>query len=160
MKRFSFHLLLFLVLLFSACNDENTLNSRKNFEKLYWLEGNWKGKLNEGTYYESWKKESPDLLSGTSFYIEGQDTIYSEKTSIKRGFTGVIYNVKVGNEDEVDFHLVEISDALSIYENPLHDFPQRIIYIKKGNDQLLVKIEGVENEKNLSKEFRLQRQKQ
>jgi hypothetical protein len=159
MRKFPVLILFACIFLLSGCEDEKKLHSRKNFEKLYWLEGNWKGKMNNGIYYESWKKESPDMLSGTSFYIEGQDTIMSEKANIKRGFTGVFYNVKVGNEEEFDFQLVEITDALSIYENQLHDFPQRIIYIKKNNDNLLVRIEGTMQQKNVSKEFRLQRQK-
>ena len=36
-----------------------------------------------------------------------------------------------------------VSDSAVIFENPAHDFPQRIIYRRRGADSLLARVEGM-----------------
>ena len=42
------------------------------------------------------------------------------------------------------FRLVEVSGQRAVFENPGHDFPQRIIYRREG-DTLHARIEGNQN---------------
>jgi len=50
------------------------------------------------------------------------------------------------------FPLKEVSDTRVLFENPTHDFPQRIIYWKDG--ALRARIEGTVNGKAGSEEWR------
>ena len=52
-----------------------------------------------------------------------------------------------------EFETRATSDTLVVFENPTHDFPQRIIYWKDGND-LRARIEGTMNGKTGSEEWR------
>jgi uncharacterized protein DUF6265 len=36
-----------------------------------------------------------------------------------------------------------VSDSAVTFENPSHDFPQRIIYRRRGADSLLARVEGM-----------------
>lgn len=44
--------------------------------------------------------------------------------------------------DEVAFGLLERTDDQATFENPEHDFPQRIVYRMDGPDRLVARIEG------------------
>ena len=60
------------------------------------------------------------------------------------------------NEGAVYFKMTEQSEDKVIFENPEHDFPQRIIYLRISNDSLHVKIEGLDKgvESNVDFYFR------
>ena len=51
------------------------------------------------------------------------------------------------------FPLKDVSGTRVVFENPAHDFPQRIIYWKDGAD-LRARIEGTQNGKEGSMEWR------
>ena len=44
-----------------------------------------------------------------------------------------------------DFEASAVSDSLITFENPAHDFPQRVIYRRRGSDSLIARIEGTRN---------------
>jgi len=46
---------------------------------------------------------------------------------------------------DADFEAKTTSDTMVVFENPAHDFPQRIIYRRRGTDSLLARIEGTVN---------------
>ncbi len=57
-----------------------------------------------------------------------------------------------GRSPATPFGLVDSGDRRATFENPDHDFPQRIIYERRGNE-LTVRIEGVENDQPKSQEW-------
>jgi hypothetical protein len=60
---------------------------------------------------------------------------------------GIYYVEKTsGNKDETRFNLVRSSAGEIVFENPAHDFPQRILYKLIGNS-LTARIEGTSNGK-------------
>ena len=58
-----------------------------------------------------------------------------------------------GRSPATPFPLKEVSGTRVVFENPAHDFPQRIIYWKDGAD-LRARIEGTMNGKAASEEWR------
>ena len=50
-----------------------------------------------------------------------------------------------GNTDETSFKAIRLIDREVVFENPEHDFPQRIIYRLTPSGVLAARIEGVEN---------------
>jgi hypothetical protein len=50
------------------------------------------------------------------------------------------------------FRLTGLSATEAVFENPQHDYPQRIIYRKSGN-RLDARIEGVDKGKARSEDF-------
>ena len=59
-----------------------------------------------------------------------------------------LYVVKVAHNDTpVAFRLIECTSKGCVFENPDHDFPNRIIYANTLGDMLLARIEGIRNNK-------------
>jgi hypothetical protein len=52
------------------------------------------------------------------------------------------YVARPGGQSETTFTSTEVSDSVFTVENPGHDFPQRIIYRRRGPDSLVARIEG------------------
>lgn len=56
-----------------------------------------------------------------------------------------IYHAEPSGQTPTDFTGSTVSDTLAIFENPAHDYPQRVIYRKHGRDSLLAGIDGTRN---------------
>lgn len=145
---------LFLVLLLSCQN-----NSEKKFdklEKLNWLIGKWEKKLPEGILTETWTKKNDSTYTATSFFIIDKDTVHSESVELTQLKEELIYRptVKGQNNDEpVDFKLTSDSENTFTFENPKHDYPQKIVYKKVNEKNLVATISGIQQGKQSSESY-------
>lgn len=64
----------------------------------------------------------------------------------------VIGHVASG-QTPTDFTAASVSDTIVTFENPQHDFPQRVIYRKRGADTLWARIEGTANGRTRGVDF-------
>jgi hypothetical protein len=110
--------------------------SEKDFLKLTWLEGTWKrtnakpGRSGS----EMWKKLSDKEWRGKGVNLRGTDTVFIEKIKLVSKDGSIFYVADVPeNKAEVYFKLTELSDTHFVCENPQHDFPKKIAYIRQGN---------------------------
>jgi len=60
-------------------------------------------------------------------------------------------------QKETAFRLTKSGDREATFENPGHDFPQRVIYRLRGDGSLLGRIEGTKNGKDRAVDFPLQK---
>lgn len=145
---------LFLVLLLSCQN-----NSEKKFdklEKLNWLIGKWEKKLPEGILTETWTKKNDSTYTATSFFIIDKDTVHSESIELTQLKEELIYRptVKGQNNDEpVDFKLSSDNENTFAFENPKHDYPQKIVYKKVNEKNLVATISGIQQGKQSSESY-------
>jgi len=127
-------------LLSSFClTDNHTLFSK--------LEGVWVMKESGLEIFEEWKSLQSNKLSGKSYIIDidHTDTIILETISIEDIDNEWFYITTVGDQNDgkaVRFKLISSANDLYIFENKLHDFPQRINYQFIGNDSIAASIEG------------------
>jgi hypothetical protein len=56
--------------------------------------------------------------------------------------SGLAYTAKPSRQAETIFPATLISDTLLVFENPAHDFPQQILYRRRGSDSVIARIEG------------------
>lgn len=56
--------------------------------------------------------------------------------------SGIAYVARPSRQAETNFPATLISDTLLVFENPAHDFPQRILYRRRGADSVIARIEG------------------
>ena len=93
-------------------------------------------------------------MEGASYSISKSDTVFSETMRIELLNSNIFYTVYVEhNKRDVSFKLIEITTNKAVFENTKHDFPTRIIYIKKGDDTLHARIEGIRNGKKDTVDF-------
>lgn len=131
-------------------------------EEFSFLLGNWELKKEGGKITEHWKKEGNRFL-GSSYKQDskGKRTLTEtiSLTLVKGEWNFVVTGYEKGNEGTTSFKLVSSKNNTFIFENPKHDFPQRIIYQPQGKNKLLAWVEGTMNEKKIKLDFPYNRQK-
>lgn len=110
-----------------------------------WLIGNWENKSPEGVLTENWIKLNDSTFSAASYFIKEKDTIHFESIVLAQKGETLTYlaTVKGQNDDKpVAFPSTAESDKQLVFENPKHDYPQKITYTKGANNTLTAEITG------------------
>lgn len=121
-----------------------------DFQQLYWLSGNWLMESDEGITTEHWVIKNDSTLNGKSSFRIGKDTVSSEEMVLQQRQGVITYNPTVRGQNNgraVVFTMMEMNDTSVVFENPGHDFPQRITYTRAGKDSLYAEISGKQNGK-------------
>jgi Domain of unknown function (DUF6265) len=122
-----------------------TTGKKKTFQQLYALEGVWRMHTKNGAVHEAWRKVNKRHLRCTGFFVKGKDTIVTERVSLQNLEKGIFYTSTVeeqNNKRPVSFKLTSSKGSVFTFENPLHDFPRRIVYELVNNDSLHAWIDG------------------
>jgi hypothetical protein len=125
-------------------------------EKAAWLVGNWENKSPEGNLSEIWTKENDSVYHGQSYFVKSKDTLHFETISLTQVGDAVYYTPTVigqnGNKPVV-FKMTLMADRQMVFENPAHDYPQKITYTKITNDSLVASISGIQQGKPSSEKY-------
>ncbi|RWW92134.1 DUF6265 family protein [Flavobacterium cerinum] len=166
-------LILSAVMLYSlfSCKQETKVTETKtsapvktyvHMDKTNWLIGNWGHTSKEGSLTETWTKANDSVYKGeTYFVVGGKDTVFSEKVDLVQENDKLTYIVSVpgqNNEKPVRFDMTSISDTTIIFENPAHDYPNKIVYNKIGNDSVVAEIFGTQKGKPATEKFAMKKQ--
>lgn len=137
------------VLPFALCAQE-----RIPVDRLSFVAGCWESRQGAVVVEEIWTRPAGDTLLGISRTTKGDKTIFSEFMRIERQGDKIVYVARIGatSGSAVSFPLVRATGEEAVFENPAHDFPQRIIY-RKTPQGLLARIEGKEKGKARSEDF-------
>lgn len=138
LKNIGHCILICFPLILSSQNFQNT----SEFE---WILGNWKTTDSKTIFAENWQKINDTLFLGIGLVISKKDTVSYEDLSLTVRAKGVYYSAKVKNQNKgktVDFKLTYFDPEKIIFENPEHDFPTKITYIKKNKDNIEAVVEG------------------
>ena len=125
-----------------------------------WLIGEWENNYEGGRMFESWEFAGDSLMSGLSYTIENGDTVAFETISLRQRGIDLFYIPTVNNQNEgevVEFKLTIFTDSTLVFENPNHDFPQKISYINYGGDSLLAEISGIYEDEPAAIQFPMKR---
>lgn len=115
------------------------------------LEGTWIRVTRTGMVYEVWKKGEQGDLKGTTWKVAGGDSALTEEMRLFIKEDSLFYGARVINQNEgkeVLFTLKATGEEY-IFENPGHDFPQRIRYSFPKGDELKVVIEDMSGEQRV-----------
>jgi hypothetical protein len=81
------------------------------------------------------------MMLGTSQTTRADSTIEYEQLRIFDRGGQVVYGAMPSGQPPAEFVAGSVTDTLVVVSNPTHDFPQRIIYRRRGTDSLLARIE-------------------
>ncbi|MBC7900600.1 MAG: hypothetical protein H7070_11180, partial [Saprospiraceae bacterium] len=108
---------------------------------------------------EQWMKPSGGTMIGMSRTIKNGKTVAFEFLRIVQDDNEISYISRPSqNKEETSFKLVKSSANEAVFENPTHDFPQRIIY-RLDKTKLFARIEGTNNGKTMGIDFPMTRAK-
>jgi hypothetical protein len=126
--------------------NKSSISEGGKIKELYWLIGNWQNISAGGSMFEFWQLKNDSVLSGSSYFIKGTDTLSSEKISLEMHGQDLFYIPVVREQNggkPVTFQLTSMENYSFVFENPLHDFPQKVTYHQLPGDSLLAEISGV-----------------
>jgi hypothetical protein len=134
-----------LLLLVSACSSISLAQDPKaNLDSLSWLAGCWEGRYGDGSIVsEQWMRSLGKMMMGMSRTVNDGKTVEYENVRLQQLDDGSIHYVaRPSGQKEATFPLVKFEGRLVVFENPDHDFPQRIIYQLVPPDSLRARVEG------------------
>ncbi len=124
-----------------------TTNPRQ-INKLSWLAGCWRQSSSRAVIDEQWMAPNGGMMMGAGRTVRGDSVSEYEAVRIfERGET-VIYHAEPSQQQPADFTSIELTDSTVVFENPTHDYPQRVFYRKRGRDSLIAGISGTMNGKS------------
>ena len=125
---------------------------------LAWLKGCWSLSRNGRETTEHWLKPAGGSMLGISRTVANGKTVEFEFTQIRQDEKGdIVFIAKPSGQPEATFKLIKGGANEVIFENPQHDFPQRVIYRRQDEGSLLGRIEGVSKGKEKSVDFPMTR---
>lgn len=167
MRRFAMLSSLLLVLL-AACGSEKRDTSRTDTDTLTvipapatiddvaWLVGTWEDAGPDETMHEEWWREGGTLLGSAESVSAGTPT-FSEDMRIEPRDGSLVLVVRVGDDEPVTFTATRVKRHEITFENPNHDYPQRIFYQLASKDSLFARIDGATDEETMKEDFSYRR---
>lgn len=116
-------------------------------DDLGWLAGDWVSEADGRWTEESWAPPRGGVMLGHSRSGRGEVLREYEFIRIARGDDGALaYIAMPQGGAPVAFRLVRQDAASATFENPAHDYPQRIAYVR-GGDTLTATISAIDGSK-------------
>lgn len=123
----------------AACANPRPLEGALN--EFAFLEGTWAKTTSTSTTEEVWTLNHGWSLRGVGRTLHGTSEVSREIMSIEPRGERFVYVAQVPGQGPVEFALQDRGSEWARFENPEHDFPQRIEYRRSGK-RLRAEISG------------------
>ncbi len=122
-----------------------------------WMAGCWAQNTDKSSRDEIWSKASGGTMVGLGRVIAKGKTSSVEFMKLHQEKDGMYFTALIPGEPETSFKLIKFENKKVIFENAMHDFPQRVIYGQNSDGSLFARIEGKMKGKPLAIDFAFQR---
>ena len=125
------------------------------------LVGTWKMQTPKGVLYEQWESGN-GKLTGSTYAYKNNEKVVQENTTISSENNEIYFTATVPNQNDrkpVQFKLTQRVGNYYMFENPYHDYPQRIIYELVSKDSIHARIEGKKDGQNMTSDYYYSRMK-
>lgn len=120
--------------------------SAQPVEQMAWLAGCWRGQFGESGTVEQWLPPAGGTMLGVSRTVRQGRTTEFEFMRLQQLPDGTLaFQPQPGGRPPTVFRLLSLGEQEAVFENPAHDFPQRIRYARPEESRLLASIEGFRN---------------
>ncbi len=140
-------------------------NSASQYELLnraQWLIGSWKGVIGEGVSVENWYKQDDSTYAGAGLFIKGNVNLSEESVKLYQRGKDLYYEPTVKGQNDgkpITFKMISITPKKMVFENPQHDFPQKITYTQMTDDSMVATISGIDKGMMRAENFPMTRKK-
>ena len=122
-----------------------TLAQSADVAVLGWMSGCWRQESPARTVDEVWMAPLGDGMLGMSRTVAKGRIAEHEFLQIRVQDGRLVYVAKPARKPEATFTATKVDAGEVVFENPAHDFPQRIIYRLQADGGLAARIEGTRN---------------
>jgi len=149
-------LLLFLLVFLAAgaSGADDSSSPAGDLGQFSWMVGSWAGTHGNVEMEEHWIAPKAGLMLGLHRDVFASGRAFFEFLRIEAGDDGVTYWASPRGGEATPFRLTESSDGRVVFENPEHDWPQRIVYWREGDHTLAARAEGEQNGEFRAAEWR------
>ncbi|TMG94593.1 MAG: hypothetical protein E6H73_07095 [Betaproteobacteria bacterium] len=119
----------------AAVNTAVPATPASTLEPFGWLHGCWDGKVNQRDFREEWLPLHGDMMIGVSQTVSQGKTQDFEYLRLELRPEGIFYVAVPSGKKESE-------SEIFTFENPLDEFPQRIIYRRGSEGWLYAHVEG------------------
>ncbi len=123
-----------------------------SLEDLRWIAGYWVNRSAGESAEEIWIEPAGGLMLGMNRTVRAQAPAFFEFLRIEEAEGRIAYVAQPRGKAPTRFPLKLIDGAKVTFENPEHDFPQRITYWIDG-ERLCARVEGTVNGKVKGEEW-------
>lgn len=130
-------------------------SSKPTLTDIAWIAGCWEMTVAEKDLRisELWMKPAGGMMIGAGRTVKAGKTVDYEFIRIVDEADGIFYVAKpTANKEETRFKMIKSSAREVVFENPAHDFPQRVMYRLDG-EKLHARIEGTRSGKTSGVDF-------
>jgi hypothetical protein len=121
---------------------------------LGWMSGHWETTVNNVVTEEAWSTPRAGVMLGYSRTVNGERLGEFEFLRLQAGEDGVpAYLAQPGGQPAIPFRLTAHDATSATFDNPAHDFPQRIRYVRTG-DTMVATISALDGSHTMSWTYR------
>jgi hypothetical protein len=132
-----------LALVFAASMAATPPAPVADIARLHWMTGCWMQVRANGRVDEQWMAPGGGVMLGMSRTLKDGKVREYEFLRIAPGADGKLgFIADPSGQPEATFPLKEITDDSVVFEEPAHDFPQRILYKRVDANTIIARIEG------------------
>jgi uncharacterized protein DUF6265 len=135
----------FLIILIVIASNGSAVTQSTGIQRLTWLQGCWEIMSPARSIEEQWMTPRGKSMVGISRTVRGGNLAEYELMVLREQGDQLAYEAHPSGQPAAMFLSKSISDSSVLFENPEHDFPQRIGYRREGANSLLAWIEGTQN---------------
>lgn len=126
-------------------------------DRVGWLQGCWRATRGAATIEEQWMAPLGGSMVGMGRTVREGSTVEYELVLITARDGRLAYEAHPSGQPSATFLSTSVSDAHVVFENPEHDFPQRVGYRRDGANGLDAWIEGQADGQSRRVDFSYQR---
>ena len=114
--------------------------ARGTLTQLAWLAGTWTGGDGPVAFEERWTTAAGGAMLAVSRTLKGDRMVAFEFLRIVERDGGLVYIAQPGGRPPTEFTLTAIAADSVTFENPAHDFPKMIRYVKRADGSLEARV--------------------
>ena len=131
----------------------------QEIDKLAWMAGTWTQTKGDETVQESWLGPRARMMVAVNLTTSARRNAFEFLRIVEKD-GALTYLASPGGKAPVEFKLKELREKKVVFENPAHDFPQRVMYRVEADGAMTARIEGVIQGKERGMEWRFERASQ
>jgi hypothetical protein len=111
-------------------------------DQMAWLKGCWIQTKPNGAVEELWMAPGGGVMLGLGRTVQSGKLRDYEFVRIVEAEGSLAYMAEPSGQAKATFPLKSLTPDEAVFEDPAHDFPQRVIYRRLGPDAVTGRIEG------------------
>lgn len=147
-----------LVLSVGALLSLHAIAADSGVESVAWLAGCWQAEKGDAGSGEHWLPPAGGAMFGVSRTVKNGKTVEFEFVQLRTNAEGKLVLIALpSGQKEATFVASSVTENSVTFENPQHDFPQKVIYRLQSEGRLVARIEGTRDGKVRGVDFPMKR---